>query len=84
MRDLHLYEIQHINADLADEPIAPVETPVYSGEVPGFGYPDWPQWCNTYNERKAYQAGIADARRIAALQNLEADEHGVQVERPRG
>lgn len=36
------------------------------GEVPGSGYPDWPEWCKTFNERKAYQQGIADARRIAA------------------
>lgn len=36
------------------------------GEVPGSGYPDWPEWCKTFEERKAYQQGIADARCIAA------------------
>lgn len=34
------------------------------GQVPGNGMPDWPSWCTTFNERKAYQQGIADARAL--------------------
>lgn len=36
-----------------------------AGEAPGHGLPDWPEDLVTYAERKAYQRGIADARRIA-------------------
>ncbi|WP_146187704.1 hypothetical protein [Limnohabitans sp. T6-5] len=35
------------------------------GQVPGNGHADWPEWCTTFNERKAYQQGIAHARCIA-------------------
>jgi hypothetical protein len=36
-----------------------------AGEVPGHGYPDWPEEFTTFAERKAYQVGIAHARQIA-------------------
>lgn len=36
------------------------------GEVLGAPHPDWPEWCETFSERKAYQQGVADARAIAA------------------
>lgn len=35
------------------------------GEVPGHPLPDSPSWCETFNERLAYQQGIADARAMA-------------------
>lgn len=34
------------------------------GEVLGNGHPDWPDDLTTYAERKAYQRGVADARRV--------------------
>lgn len=39
---------------------------VVRGEIPGHGWPDWPEELKTYAERIAYQRGIADARAIAA------------------
>lgn len=50
----------HMNPDLK-----PVDLAQVGGETPGYGYPDWPEWCKTFNERKAYQTGIAHARAIA-------------------
>lgn len=56
------------------EPLAP--TVVYrnrpvvrqqTGEVLGDGHPDWPEDLQTYAERKAYQRGVADARRLDKL-----------------
>lgn len=35
------------------------------GEVPGEGYPDWPEEATTFKERQMYQRGIADAREMA-------------------
>lgn len=35
------------------------------GETLGHPHPDWPEWCVTFRERKAYQVGVADARRTA-------------------
>lgn len=35
-----------------------------TGEILGNGYPDWPSDLLTYEERKAYQRGVADARRV--------------------
>lgn len=32
------------------------------GECLGAPYPDYPEWCKTYRERRAYQHGIADGR----------------------
>lgn len=40
-----------------------------TGEVPGHGLPDWPEWCNTFELRRAYQQGIADARAIGLAPN---------------
>lgn len=34
------------------------------GEVLGVPYPDWPDWCQTFKERKAYQMGVAHARAV--------------------
>lgn len=36
------------------------------GEVLGGGKPDWPADLQTFAERRAYQRGVADARRMAA------------------
>lgn len=36
------------------------------GEVLGGGNPDWPADLQTFAERRAYQRGVADARRMAA------------------
>lgn len=49
---------------------------VANGEVPGNGLPDFPDWCQTFRERKAYQVGIADARAIAESE-VAADSSGV-------
>ena len=32
------------------------------GETLGAPHPDWPEWCTTFNERLAYQHGVADGR----------------------
>lgn len=42
-----------------NEPAKLAEVP---GEVLGSPHPDWPEWCKTFEERKAYQQGVADAR----------------------
>lgn len=35
-----------------------------SGCVLGEPHADWPEWCQTFNERLAYQCGVADARAL--------------------
>lgn len=45
-------------------PLQPEQLSDIAGEVLGAPYPDWPAWCQTFEERKAYQAGVAHARAI--------------------
>ena len=42
------------------------------GEVLGNGHPDWPDDLTTYAERKAYQRGVADAKKYPAELGLMA------------
>lgn len=37
-----------------------------NGEVLGNGHPDWPEDLQSFEERKAYQRGVADCRRLSA------------------
>lgn len=46
------------------------------GEVLGNGEPDWPADLLTFAERRAYQRGVADARRIMAAQQAPDDFSG--------
>lgn len=51
-------------ASTGDEPLPDHANSV--GETLGDPHPSWPEWCATFRERKAYQVGVADARRVAA------------------
>lgn len=55
------------------QPVAAMH-PTEGGEAPGHGMPDWPEWCETFRERKAYQQGIAHARQLAKEEALPQNE----------
>ncbi len=49
------------------------------GEALGNGLPDFPEWCQTFNERKAYQHGVAHARYVDRHQPLAQDAEKPQI-----